>query len=567
MDALKKAEQDKKEAAKKLITPDDDPGTLPTETTTDITDSFPVVDNEVTGPMPTMAADRTYARDLSLEPLESQSRTPSQLEADMDNMSGTTSTPAAVEDPTLNVQVNELALKPDISGSNAGMAEARHDKAQEVAPPAESRDMALDPDQTFHGVGLEQSIVQALYEDTIQGEPYKPGETSRSYDETLPGVPAAQLARDIGTHDQPTPVAAQTVFTATNTVIKPSSGFRWLLISLAVLAVGAAVIFVNSLTTPIARDVPSPIVARGVETIISSQQFESETNNPEAGPEPASVLAETGIDVAVPDATAIEQIADPAVSTEAIATTGPVELAGSELQVELQGPASTVSSEQTNITASSQETLPPVIETPGSLIRISRSMQVADEDQLVMEAFTAYRLGDYPVAKMKYEQAFVRSPDNRDVLLGMAAIAAKGGDLPRAVQMYTRLLQLNPLDTVARAAILGYQQGNNPSASISAIKSMLYDAPEQPSLYFTLGKLYASQSKWSEAQQAFFDAYRFDSANPDYALNLAVSLDRMGQVQPALDYYNVALGLSTNSPAGFDTVAVFERIKTLEARE
>jgi uncharacterized protein HemY len=93
----------------------------------------------------------------------------------------------------------------------------------------------------------------------------------------------------------------------------------------------------------------------------------------------------------------------------------------------------------------------------------------------------------------------------------------------------------------------------------------LFENPEQPSLYFTLGRLYATQARWAEAQQAFFDAYRLDSANPDYAYNLAVSLDRLEQVQSALDYYNVALGLATGTPAGFDPSAVTERIQTLEA--
>ena len=125
------------------------------------------------------------------------------------------------------------------------------------------------------------------------------------------------------------------------------------------------------------------------------------------------------------------------------------------------------------------------------------------------------------------------------------------------------LLQLNPLDNIARAAVVGYQYGTNTTASISIIKSMLFDAPDQPLLHFTLGKLHASKPKWPEAQEAFFNAYRLDTSNPDYALNLAVSLDRLGQRQTALDYYNTAIDLARNSPAGFDPGLIQERINTL----
>jgi tetratricopeptide (TPR) repeat protein len=562
MDALKKAEQEKRAAAKKLLSADDT-AIQSNEAVASTSELHPPVNTDVSREIPAIdnPADKTYQRpamDFSLAPLESRSapatsaEQPEKVSLPLDSS----------EEPTLNVFLNELALQ-DKSREMPQLTEQddNTDKIELGSPTAEA--VALDPDQTFHGLELdmEKAVEGGLYEDTIQGEAFRPGDISSAYDETLPGVPAAQLARDIGTQDQPTPVAAQTVFTATQTVTKPSSGFRWLLVSLCVLMVGSAVVFYYYSVTPVARDIPSPMVARGVETVIYGQDLQNLI--------PAEIAA-------VADSMDISGTADSVVVVEdALVEPLPESVADVIVVTTIEEPQQV---EQIPVTVDSISTTtavlpapayipPPVMQAPPAMIRISRSMRQADEGRLVSEAFAAYQRGDLDLAKTRYEQAYVQSPDNRDVLLGLAAIASKNGDTIRAIQLYTRLVRINPLDNVARAALLAFQQGDNVPASISSIKSMLFESPDQPSLYFSLGKLYAEQTRWSEAQQAFFDAYRLDSSNPDYALNLAVSLDRLGQSRSALDYYNAALQLAYTTPAGFDAVAVSERIRTLEARE
>ena len=52
--------------------------------------------------------------------------------------------------------------------------------------------------------------------------------------------------------------------------------------------------------------------------------------------------------------------------------------------------------------------------------------------------------------------------------------------------------------------------------------------------------------------------------HPDYAFNLAVALEHLGQIQPALDYYRRALSLATRYPAGFDVATAEQRVRALE---
>ena len=86
-------------------------------------------------------------------------------------------------------------------------------------------------------------------------------------------------------------------------------------------------------------------------------------------------------------------------------------------------------------------------------------------------------------------------------------------------------------------------------------------------LYFTLGNLYADQGLWPAAQQAYFQAYQSQPENPDYAFNLAVGLEHIGQARPALEYYRKALDLSfRKGRANFDQSLVIQRVGQLSSR-
>ena len=81
-------------------------------------------------------------------------------------------------------------------------------------------------------------------------------------------------------------------------------------------------------------------------------------------------------------------------------------------------------------------------------------------------------------------------------------------------------------------------------------------------MHFALGLQYVTQGRWPDAQAAFFEALRNEPTNADYAYNLAVSLDRLGQAQSAATYYQRALDLATAS-ALFSPEAAKQRLASL----
>ncbi|MHB9116941.1 MAG: tetratricopeptide repeat protein [Burkholderiales bacterium] len=197
---------------------------------------------------------------------------------------------------------------------------------------------------------------------------------------------------------------------------------------------------------------------------------------------------------------------------------------------------------------------------------IRRSRPSATVDPTLTRAYKAFMAGDLKTAKQDYSASLRQDADNPDALLGMAAIASKNGQREEAIRIYRRLLELDPRNASAQAGLLSLTADRADSVpNESRIKILLAQQPDSHFLYFTLGNLYAGQSRWAEAQQAFFHAYSKAPDNPDYLYNLAVSLDHLGQQPTALKFYRQALAAAPGRPANFDLKLLQSRIQQLTA--
>jgi tetratricopeptide (TPR) repeat protein len=187
-----------------------------------------------------------------------------------------------------------------------------------------------------------------------------------------------------------------------------------------------------------------------------------------------------------------------------------------------------------------------------------------ESDPVLEGAYQAYNAGDMAKALGDYQQVLRSNPDSRDALLGLAAVETQAKRYDIAESYFTRLLELDPRDALAQAGLIGLHGQLDPQAAESRLKSMIAAQPEASFLHFTLGNQFAAQGRWEEAQQAYFRAYTGDPENADFAYNLAISLDRMHQPQPALEYYRRALALALSHPASFDKAQVSKRVLQFE---
>jgi tetratricopeptide (TPR) repeat protein len=183
---------------------------------------------------------------------------------------------------------------------------------------------------------------------------------------------------------------------------------------------------------------------------------------------------------------------------------------------------------------------------------------------LLTEAYTALNAGDLESSQRLYNQLLISEPGNFDALLGLAAIAMQQGDNDQATRHYLKLLELDPSNALAQAGLIGMLGRADPLAAETRVKQLIARDPSA-FLYFTLGNAYADQTRWPDAQQAYFQAHHLQPDNPDYAYNLAVGLEHIGQPKPALDFYRRARQLAAaKGRANFSTAAAQERISKLE---
>ena len=128
------------------------------------------------------------------------------------------------------------------------------------------------------------------------------------------------------------------------------------------------------------------------------------------------------------------------------------------------------------------------------------------------------------------------------------------------------ILDIDPRNAHAQAGLINQMGRADPQSSETRLKQLIAREPSAP-LYFSLGNLYADQGLWAQAQQAYFQAHHLDSRNPDYAYNLAIGLEHLGQPKLALDFYRKALELSdTRNAANFDKARAQARVVKLTAQ-
>lgn len=181
----------------------------------------------------------------------------------------------------------------------------------------------------------------------------------------------------------------------------------------------------------------------------------------------------------------------------------------------------------------------------------------------LQRAYQALQAGRTSQARALYLEALARD-GGVDALLGLAAIAANGGDARQAAAYYREALLREPNNSAALAGIALLASSGDPQSAQKPLERMA-EKTDAASVRAALGNVYASQSKWQAAQQEYFEAFRKEPDNANHAYNLAVSLDQLGERALALEYYGKALALGARGGAVFDAGSIERRLAELKS--
>jgi Tfp pilus assembly protein PilF len=202
-----------------------------------------------------------------------------------------------------------------------------------------------------------------------------------------------------------------------------------------------------------------------------------------------------------------------------------------------------------------------------SMLQASRPADRARIAPEVAAGYAALRAGDLATARREYSAALAADSSNLDATLGLATVEARSGKAGAAASLYRRAQDFDPRNATALAGLAALSGGARGESLEQQLQRDLAQHPESAALHFMLGNLYASQSLWTQAQAAYFEAHRLDSSNPDILHNLAVSLDRLGQPKVAATFYRRALDSAKLQASQLDADAVSRRLAEIEAKQ
>ncbi|MDO9113399.1 MAG: tetratricopeptide repeat protein [Polaromonas sp.] len=184
---------------------------------------------------------------------------------------------------------------------------------------------------------------------------------------------------------------------------------------------------------------------------------------------------------------------------------------------------------------------------------------------LMDAAYAAYQAGKTTEATRLYQEVLRADPTQRDAWLGLAVIAHASNQREPAMDAYKRVLRLEPQNATALAGLSSLITNAGEPQQESRLREMLARSPQEADLNNALGLVLSGEKRWSEAQPLFFKAHSAAPQEPQFAYNLAVTLDHLRKSGLAAQYYETAIKLAQGRASGFDETSARTRLAALKA--
>lgn len=202
---------------------------------------------------------------------------------------------------------------------------------------------------------------------------------------------------------------------------------------------------------------------------------------------------------------------------------------------------------------------------PKSGIQISKRKLSTQSQSSLTAAQRALKTGNLTSAEAAYRQAIKTSPENTTATSSLASLLAQQGKTQEAQILFLKTLEKDPENLIAKTGLINIRAKDSTNLSAgSQLKQLLTEYPKQAHLHASLGNFHARRNEWPAAQTAYFEAFALDSDNPDYAFNLAISLDQIGKPDIAANYYKKAIELFGKHPSQFSKSDAERRLSELE---
>lgn len=153
------------------------------------------------------------------------------------------------------------------------------------------------------------------------------------------------------------------------------------------------------------------------------------------------------------------------------------------------------------------------------------------------EGYENLLAGRTAIAAGYYEEAVKVEPNNETALFGLATTYQRMGQMDAAREAYSKLFALNPTHREGLNNFMALISQEAPEEAITELEKLETENPDFSPIPAQLGVVYNKIGNPEMAARKLARALNLSRDNVSYKYNLAITLDRLGQVEQASTLY------------------------------
>lgn len=153
-------------------------------------------------------------------------------------------------------------------------------------------------------------------------------------------------------------------------------------------------------------------------------------------------------------------------------------------------------------------------------------------------AYNSVLIGQYEVAIELYKQVLAVEPDNKYDKFSLAVVYQKIGQFRQAKTLYYELLKANPENQEEIVGnLLAILVEESPKDAVYLLSRLTVQNPSSAYIFAQAALAYDKVKNYDQAINLLQKAIALDGNDVDYKYNLAVTYDKTGQFEKALESY------------------------------